>query len=161
MWSLGGRLKAIAEGHFQPEGHSRRSLFQVVIPKELVHEEMARGVLGKGACVSGDMCGRGMHGMGVCMVGDVHGRGHVWQRGHAWWGVCMAGGHVWWGHAWQGGVCGGGHAWQGMYMVGGHAWWGCAWQGVCMVGVCMAGGLYGRRDSHCSGQYASYWNAFL
>ena len=43
----------------------------------------------------------GMHGRGVC------GTGHVWQgdmhgRGHAWWGVCMAGG-----------MCGGGHAWQG------------------------------------------------
>ena len=23
------------------------------------------------------------------------------------------------------------------------------------------GGVRGRRDSHCSGRYASYWNAFL
>ena len=23
------------------------------------------------------------------------------------------------------------------------------------------GGMCGRRDGHCSGQYASYWNAFL
>ena len=32
------------------------------------------------------------------------------------------------------------------------AWWGGghAWQGVC-----------GRRDGHCCGRYASYWNAFL
>ena len=31
-------------------------------------------------------------------------------------------------------------------------------RGVCMAG---GGGFRGRRDSHCSGQYASYWNAFL
>ena len=71
------------------------------------------------------------------------------------------------------GVHGGGHAWQGacMAVVGGHAWWGggmCvrggegAWQGVCVVEVCMvAGGVLGRRYGHCSGWYASYWNAFL
>ena len=35
----------------------------------------------------------------------------------------------------RGCVCGRGHAWQG--------------------------GLRGRRDGHCSGRYASYWNAFL
>ena len=35
---------------------------------------------------------------------------------------------------------------------------GRAWRsGVCMAG----GGLRGRRDGHCSGRYASYWNAFL
>ena len=35
-------------------------------------------------------------------------------------------------------------------------------KGACvMKGVCMAGGVCGRRDGHCSGQYASYWNAFL
>ena len=40
---------------------------------------------------------------------------------------------------------------------------GHVWQGVCMAGgmhgrgVCMRG----RRDGHCSGRYASYWNAFL
>ena len=28
-------------------------------------------------------------------------------------------------------------------------------------GACMAGDLYGRRDGHCSGRYASFWNAFL
>ena len=27
--------------------------------------------------------------------------------------------------------------------------------------VSQRGGMRGRRDSHCSGQYASYWNAFL
>ena len=32
-------------------------------------------------------------------------------------------------------MCGGGHAWQGVRS--------------------------GRRDGHCSGRYASYWNAFL
>ena len=29
-------------------------------------------------------------------------------------------------------------------------------------GSCMAGGgMHGTRDSHCSGWYASYWNAFF
>ena len=46
--------------------------------------------------------------------------------------VCMARGN---------GVCvAGEHAWQGAYV---------------------AGGMCGRRDSHCSGQYTPYWNAFL
>ena len=31
---------------------------------------------------------------------------------------------------------------------------------VCVAGACMAGGMHGRRDGHCSGRYASYWNAF-
>ena len=75
-------------------------------------------------------------------------------------------GHVWWG-VWWGGIHGG--VWQGAYIVG----------GVCGRGACMAGGMHGgrggmrgrghvwrggmhgRRDSHCSGRYASYWNAFL
>ena len=38
--------------------------------------------------------------------------------------------------------------------------------GACMEGACVAGGVRdggvrGRRDGHCSGPYASYWNAFL
>ena len=50
----------------------------------------------------------------------------------------------------------------------------CAWRGACMAGVgcvaggmcgrggmCGKGGMGGRRDGHCSGRYASYWNAFL
>ena len=49
-----------------------------------------------------------------------------------------------------------GHAWQGVCVAGGHAW-----QGACVVGACMTGGMHGRRDGHCNGQYASYWNAFL
>ena len=39
---------------------------------------------------------------------------------------------------------GGGHAWQGE---------------VCMVGG--MGGVHSRRGGHCSGRYASYWNAFF
>ena len=53
-------------------------------------------------------------------------------------GVCMAGGM----HVWQGCVHGMGHAWQG---------------GVRGKG----GGMRGRRDGHCSGRYAYYWNTFL
>ena len=38
----------------------------------------------------------------------------------------------------------------------------CVAGGVHGRGACMAeGGQRGRRDSHCSGQYTSYWNAFL
>ena len=40
----------------------------------------------------------------------------------------------------------------------GCAWQGHVWQGMCVVG---RGGVCGRRDGHCSRQYASYWNAFL
>ena len=34
-------------------------------------------------------------------------------------------------------------------------------RGACMTGGMHGGGMYGRRDGHCSRQYASYWNAFL
>ena len=39
-------------------------------------------------------------------------------------------------------------------------------EGACVVGSMHGRGLcgmgvHGRRDGHCSGQYASYWNAFL
>ena len=33
-------------------------------------------------------------------------------------------------------------------------------RGVHVRGACV-GGMSGRRDGHCSGWYASYWNAFL
>ena len=107
--------------------------------------------------------GGGVHGRGTCVVvGGVHGRGHAWLGGRAW----------------QGGMCGGRgeHAWQGgMCVCGGAcmAGWACMARGACVVeegsmhgrGVCVCvcggGGMCGRRDSHCSGQYASYWNAFL
>ena len=64
-------------------------------------------------------------------------------------GACMAG-----GCAWPGGIYGTG------WVVGG---------GACMAGglhgkgggVCVAGGGRAWQDGHCSGQYASYWNAFL
>ena len=48
-------------------------------------------------------------------------------------------------------VAGGLHG-RGMCMARGHVW-----QGVCVAG----GRMHGRRDGHCSGRYASYWNAFL
>ena len=44
---------------------------------------------------------------------------------------------------------------------------GNAWQGGMHGGECIAWGhlwqesVDGRGDGHCSGQYASYWNAFL
>ena len=84
--------------------------------------------------------------------GGVHGRGCAWQGS-----VC----------AWQGeGMCmtgGGAVVAEGACVAGGHAWPGRAWWGEgCVAGeACMAGGVCGRRDGHCSRQYASYWNAFL
>ena len=88
-------------------------------------------------------------------------------------GAYMAGGCAWWGACV---VAGGVHS-RGMCTAGGHAWQRdvCMMGGVCMAeGACMAdggmygkggvhgmGGMCGRRDGHCSGQYASYWNAFL
>ena len=57
------------------------------------------------------------------------------------------------------------HVWQGVYMVGGmHGGWVCVVCGGGSMrdrGPCMAGGMGGRRDGHCSGRYASYWNALL
>ena len=47
-------------------------------------------------------------------------------------------------------MAGGMHG-RGACVAGGHAW----------QGVCMLGGMHGKRDCHCSGRYASYWNAFL
>ena len=55
-------------------------------------------------------------------------------------GTCMAG------------VCSRGCAWQGRM---------CGIGGGCGRGACIARGVRGRRDGHCSGRYASYWNAFL
>ena len=36
-------------------------------------------------------------------------------------------------------------------------------EGACMAGegACIGRGMPGRRDGHCSGRYAFYWNAFL
>ena len=66
------------------------------------------------------MAGEGMRCRGACMAeGDMYSRG----RGHAWWGICMAGG-----------VCGGGIAWQG----------GMCGRGMCVAGetVTAAGGMH-------------------
>ena len=61
---------------------------------------------------------------------------------------------------------GGGMHDRGVCMARGHAWQGACVAGVYVAGACMAGGVCGgvvrgRRDSHCKGRYASYWNAFL
>ena len=65
----------------------------------------------------------------------------------------VGGGLRGWGHAWQGGSC----VWLGACVARGK---------LCVAGVCGKGGMHGRgmcgrRDDHCSEQYASYWNAFL
>ena len=44
----------------------------------------------------------------------------------------------------------------GACMAGGHAW-----QGACVAGGVHGRGMRGRRNGHCSGRYASYWNAYL
>ena len=57
----------------------------------------------------------------------------------------------------KGGACmskGGMRGKGDMYGKGGMC---VAKEGVCMVKE----GMHGRRDGHCSGRYASYWNAFL
>ena len=114
----------------------------------------------------GDMHGEG----GVCGKGGrcAWWTGCVWQGGyvtkgglHGEGGMCGKEGHVWWR-----GACvakkGGGHEWWGDMHVGGHGWQRHAWQGVAWCWLCMAGGgMRGRRDGHCRGRYASYWNAFL
>ena len=98
--------------------------------------------------MAGGMYGRECAWLGACMAGSMCGRGTCVAGGHVWWDACMAGGM-------HGGV-------QGAYMAG----------GVHAIGVCVAGGMHGggcafqegmhgRRDGHCSGRYASYWNAFL
>ena len=51
-----------------------------------------------------------------------------------------------------------GHAWQ----RGMHGKEGMCGKGVCRAGgMCGKEGMRGRRDGHCSGRYAFYWNAFL
>ena len=71
---------------------------------------------------------------GACVVkwGGMHSEG----------GMCGEGGHTWQ----KGGVCGGGMCGREAYMAG---------------GACVAGGMHSRRDGHCSGRYASYWNVFF
>ena len=55
-------------------------------------------------------------------------------------GACMAGRCAWW---W---VCMAGGVWQ---------------EGMNGRGVCMGGGMCGRRNDLCSGRYTSYSNVFL
>ena len=85
------------------------------------------------------------------------------EGGRAWQGICMVGGVCVVGCSWQG-ACVVGACMAGACVVGGGMCGrGCVWQGVCVTGgVCgRGGGMRGRRDGHCSGRYASYWNAFL
>ena len=76
----------------------------------------------------------------------MHGRGVVYDGG-----TCVAGG-VHGEGVYVAGVC----VWQGGMDGEGHGWW-----GACVVGGMHGGGHRGRRDHHCSGRYASYWNAVL
>ena len=86
----------------------------------------------------------------MCGEGSMHGEGGVHGKE-----VCMAG-----GHAWQGVYVAEGHAWQGACMARGHAWqgWVCMAGGMCAegmhgIGHVWQGGMLGKRDGHCSGQY--------
>ena len=97
--------------------------------------EVCEGYVFTGVCLStGGHAWRGVCGRGVCMAG-----GYTWQ------GACMVGGHVW-----QGGMHG-----RGSVHSGGHVGWGlhamyAPWQIL--------------RDTviwSMSGQYASFWYAFL
>ena len=116
----------------------------------------------------------------VCPQGGMHGwgRGCAWLGGVHGWGACVARRCVWlggmhgMGGTWLGGMCG----WEGaMHDWGGmHGWvcvhgWGACMAGGCawLVGACMAhmppppSRYYGYSIRSMSGQYASYWNAFL
>ena len=86
--------------------------------------------------------GGGVPGGGACVgehawQGDMHGRKGMHSKGVHGRGACV--------YVHGGGMCG-----RGACMVGEHVW----------QGACVAGGMHGRRDGHCSGRYASYWNAF-
>ena len=70
---------------------------------------------------------------------------------HVWQGACVAGAMHGRGRVWLGAVHDKGHVWQGGMHGRGHVWQ----EGVHDRGV------RGRRDGHCSGRYASYWNPFL
>ena len=66
---------------------------------------------------------------GACVARGMHGQGHVWQGGHVWHGVCMAGRLVW----------------QGACMAGG--------------GACMAGETAAAADGmHPTGMYSCIKN---
>ena len=75
----------------------------------------------------------------MCGKGGMHGEGTCALKG----GMCGERGHAW---------LKGGHVWQR-----GPVWYG----GMHGRGMCVVEGMHGRRDSHCSGWYASYWNTFL
>ena len=139
----------------------------------LLHtNEVCEGYVFTPVCQS--FCSQGgMHGCrGVCMV--VEGGGMYGCRGHAWLqggmcgckGVCMVarggmhgcGGHAWlWGCGWLLGSC---MVVGGVLGCGGHAW---LWGAYMVVGWGVAGGACLGYDKirSMSGQYASYWNAFL
>ena len=96
------------------------------------------GFIQRGACMV--LFGGGMRSFirGVCMVLFGGGGVHGFIRGCAWF---YSGGHAWF---YLGGVC--------VVLFGGHAWF---YSG----GVC---GFFGYNEIRSmSGQYTSYWNAFL
>ena len=98
-----------------------------------------------GTCMAGAVHGGGMPERGTCMAGVACVAG--W---HAWSGACVTGG----GMREMGGMCG-----RGTWVAGGMHGRRYAWQG----GVRGGGGggvMHGRRDGHCCGRYAFYWNAF-
>ena len=71
----------------------------------------------------------------------------------------VAGGHVWQGRCMcDRRVCLAGGVSQGAYVAGGMNGGGAR---MCVYVHAWQGGARDRRDCHCSGRYASYWNAFL
>ena len=133
----------------------KRSLRRLCFHRCLSTEGVS--ILRSGGVCGGGVCDRGHVGehvwQGVCMAEGMHGRGHAWQ-GH---GACMAGGHAWQGGMHGRGACVGGVHGRGVCVAGKHVWQGCAWQG----GHAWQGSVRYRREGHCSGRYASYWNAVL
>ena len=137
--------------------------------------EVCKGYVFTGVCPQQGGGVRGCSG-GLCMVASRGGmRGCSRERAWLLWGGmcgCSEGGHAW---LLQGGVhgfCQGG-AWCAWFLLGGvhgFCWGACGFfRGVCMVfsgGACMVfpgrGACIGYDEIRSmSGQYASYWNAFL
>ena len=96
---------------------------------------------------------------GCVAKGGMHGKGSVHGKG----GMCGEGAHMVWervvGGCMAGGTCveKGGVPGKG----GVHGSGVCMSEGVHGRGRVWQGGMYGRRDGHCSRRYASYRNAFL
>ena len=130
--------------------------------------EVCEGYVFTGVCLS-TLGGACVVLFGGCVV--LFGGCMVLFGGHAWfyWGACVVlfggacmvlfGGHAWF---YSGAMCG--FIWGAcMVLFGGHAWfYSGGMRGFIWGGVCGFFSFFGYNEIRSmSGQYASYWNAFL